>query len=287
MIHKPDFLIIGAMKAGTSSLHYYLSQHPDIRMSTPKEIHFFDEKNFSIEKIDKYCENFVKRKEEIVGTTPQSYSKTHKPNYENVPKRIKKYLPKIKLVYIVRDPIDRIYSHFKEQQSGGYHTSQNINDYLRDINNSHLLMTSRYFYQISNYLKYFSKSHIKVLTLEDLNKNPEKVLNQLFEFLDVDNLSIESLNLNIKNSSESKNRKEFVTARIPKPIKNIYRNLISERIREMVYKTFLRRLYIKKSISQASIDKSLEIKIKKILLDDSLMLEKAFNIDLPYIKSLK
>jgi len=195
---KPDFLIIGAMKCGTTSLHDYLGKHPEIFTTTPKEIHFFTENKFDEDKIEEYYINF-KSEKKIVGTSPQNYTKYHKPEFSGVAARLKHYLPNVKLIYLVRDPLKRIVSHYNESQESGSSPSVGLNETLFRDNNHHYIRTSEYYNQLSQYLPYFKKSQILILSLEDLQSNRLQVLNKVFNFLGVeelDNFSLFDYSLN-------------------------------------------------------------------------------------------
>ena len=193
----PNLLIIGAMKCGTSSLHDYLSLHPDIFMSTPKEIHFFTEMSYNSRSLSWY-KNHFKTDKKVIGTTPQSYTKCHHELYQGVPERIKKHLPNVKMIYIVRDPIKRYESHILES----YHCDppEDI-QYSKKSNN--YIKTGMYYMQIKEYLKYFKQEQIHILSLEDLQKNKLKELNKIFRFLEVDELTDQSMFDFISNNAES------------------------------------------------------------------------------------
>ena len=193
----PDFLVIGAMKCGTTSLHEYLSKHPDIFMSTPKELHFFDDANFDPAKIEWYKEQFRSDKK-ICGSSPQSYSKCHNKYYRGIPERLHQYMPDIKLIYIVRDPIKRITSHVIENYYG-----EPLHDVEYNIESGHYAKTSMYYMQLSAYLEYFPREQILILSLEDLTAERLKTMNETFRFLGVQELADDSLFDFVANSRES------------------------------------------------------------------------------------
>ncbi|MBX2959494.1 MAG: sulfotransferase domain-containing protein [Flavobacteriales bacterium] len=204
----PNLLIIGAMKAGTSSLHDYLSLHPDIYMSTPKEIHYYADADY-LTKTKEWYTSFFKTDKKIAGTTPQSYTKCHNKYYQHIPERIFKDTPDVKMIYIVRDPIKRYQSHIKESHFG---------DPKEDIRYSesidHYIKTSMYYMQINEYLKYFKLEQIHVLSLEDLATNKLTELNKIFLFLGVKELTNEQL-FNFKAN-------EFSNQNIPSSIRTSY-----------------------------------------------------------------
>ena len=115
---KVRIFIVGAPKAGTTSLHYYLNEHPEILMSSVKEPDFFLEKEIDdiglyygttrIETSDKYHNLFSDKKdEEIFGESSVSYL-----YYPEVPKRIKEYNTEAKIIIMLRNPVDRAFSHY-------------------------------------------------------------------------------------------------------------------------------------------------------------------------------
>lgn len=194
----PDFMIIGAMKSGTTSLHAYLGKHPDIFMSKTKEIHYFADEKYLNYDLQWYKNHFVSNKK-LVGTSPQNYTKRHHEFYKNIPERISKDIPKVKLIYILRDPIERYKSHILENYFG---ESKNI--ILNNINTKHFEKTGLYYYQLQEYLKYFDLSQIHILTMENLKNNRLQTLNNIFQFLGVEEVHDESQFDFISNTHEEK-----------------------------------------------------------------------------------
>lgn len=204
----PNLLIIGAMKCGTSSLHDYLSLHPDIFMSTPKEIHYYRDHLYNRYSLDWYKNFFITNKK-IIGTSPQSYTKFHHKDYQHIPERIKKNSPDIKMIYIVRDPIKRYTSHVYENLFGDTKKSIKYNQ-----ESEHYLKTGLYYLQISEYLKYFKREQIYILSLEDLIENKLAELNKIFEFLEVDKLTDETIFDFVSNNAELKSLPSIIKKNI-------------------------------------------------------------------------
>jgi hypothetical protein len=180
----PNLLIVGAHKCGTTSLHAYLDQHPEISMSTPKELNFFVDVMNWPKGFTWYERHF--RTNTIVGESSVLYSRY--PRGGGVPERIHRHLPDVKLIYIVRDPVDRVRSHFIEVRSE-LSERRAFETVLRTILTSpepgSYLDTSRYAFQLEQYEKHFSPDRILVLFLEDLVARPQDTLRRVFEFLGV------------------------------------------------------------------------------------------------------
>lgn len=252
----PDIIVIGAMKAGTTSLHSYLDKHPDIFMSVEKELNFFDEKSNWNKGLDWYKSNFNSEKK-IVGEASPVYTKRHIDT--GIAERIKETCPDVKLVYIIRDPIVRVLSHVAEYYySGGIETD--INQFILDeykkgtLADTHIVQTSMYYYQIEEYLKYFDKNQIHILSLEDLKSKRIETLNKLFSFIGVRELEDESLFDFQKNVSTEKKmfssfgnslRKSFLK-RIVKILfpKDLYSKFSKSKIIERVGKKDIEKMQI-------------------------------------------
>ena len=125
----PTFLIIGTMKGGTTSLHRYLRQHPEVFMPERKELNFFldeyagppidppEERNWS-RGITWYERQFAgAERERAVGEASANYSRY--PTYPGVAERIAEVVPKVKIIYLVRNPIDRVFSHYLHDVANG------------------------------------------------------------------------------------------------------------------------------------------------------------------------
>lgn len=177
----PDFLILGAMKSGTTTLHNHLDRNPGVFMSTPKEPNFFSIDEVYDRGTDWYRDLFADaRTDQICGEASPSY--TRFPRFAKTADRIATLLPNAKLVYIMRHPVDRFYSNYVFDRSYGHQDS--IRETLR--NRSYVLETSNYMLQIEKYLQNYSREQMLFLLLDDLEKNSQSVLDKLFDFLGVD-----------------------------------------------------------------------------------------------------
>ena len=160
----PDFIVIGAMKSGTTSLHHYLSCHPDIAMTTVKEPTFFTAEGNWDKGLDWYRKQFGSDGT-LRGEVSPDYTKF--PRHAGVPARMHATLPHAKLIYLVRDPIERLISHYVDAYSFR-RANGPLNEVLRDAEGRHYVACSKYFLQLEQYLPFYDFEQFLVVATEDL-----------------------------------------------------------------------------------------------------------------------
>lgn len=178
----PNFIIIGAMKCGTSSLYHYLKLHPQVGMSKIKEVDFFVKENNYDYGVGWYQSQF-KEGFDVYGEASPNYSKAH--YFEGVARRMHDLLPDVKLIYLVRDPIERIISHYTHNYSEG-REHRPIEKALQKLEDNHYVMCSKYYWQLEHYLEFFSKDQILVVPSSRLMDERRMALQEVFEFIGVD-----------------------------------------------------------------------------------------------------
>jgi hypothetical protein len=177
----PNLLVIGGLKCGTTSLHHYLNLHPEIEMSRPKELNFFvAELNWPLGG-DWYASHFDPGAA-VRGESSPHY--TNRPRFEGVADRIGSLLGEPRLIYVVRDPIDRMLSHYLHNVGGGYEERE-LTEALADPDSSYVAR-SRYAYQLEPFLDRFGSELIEVVTREELKRDRPATMARVFAFLDVD-----------------------------------------------------------------------------------------------------
>jgi hypothetical protein len=183
----PTFLIPGAMKAGTSSLAALLRQHPDIYLPE-REVHFFNV-DARYEKGMGHYETYFEGAAgaQAVGEKTPTYS------YQaNVPERIARHLPGVKLLWIFREPVSRAYSHYRFFVSMGKERQPFDRVLAREGQGRTTDFTMRYqdrsvyVTQVERYLQYFAREQMAFLLFEDLLHQPQQVLARTCAFLGVD-----------------------------------------------------------------------------------------------------
>lgn len=177
----PDWIIIGAMKAATSSLHRYLAEHPQVATSTPKELDFFVEPRYDRLGIDWYRRQFATPADAVVaGESSVNYTKCHE--MPGVAGRMHRHLPDVKLIYVLRDPVKRIESHWVHMVGSGKWRGD-FASAVADPETSDVVQTSRYWMQLSEYLEHYSPEQIKVMSYEAVSADPEGAVDEVLEFI--------------------------------------------------------------------------------------------------------
>lgn len=174
----PTFIVIGAQKCGTSALHAYLARHPEASVSRPKELDFFVRELNWNRGLDWYRDRFDAAKP-IRGESSPNY--TADPRYEGVPGRMAEVVPDAKLIFMVRDPIDRIRANW-------IHTYSNRVEH-RPLHEAALdpakpyVLRSRYHHQLSLFLEHYPRERVLVLDQRDLLANRRGTMRRVFAFL--------------------------------------------------------------------------------------------------------
>ena len=213
---KVDFFIVGAPKAGTTSLYYYLNEHPEIEMSTQKETDFFSDSAIQkqglyygenrINTLEKYHNLFPTTQEKKYGEASVSYL-----FYEDVPEKIKAYNSKGKIIIMLRNLVDRAFSHYLMDYRLGL-ISSTLEEVIecKSYNKKSKLFYQQYielglyFKQVKRYLEIFGSENIHIILYQDFKNDIEVVMKKVYHFLEVD------------SKFEPKVEKKYNTFSIPK-----------------------------------------------------------------------
>lgn len=178
----PNVIVIGAMKAGTTSMHAYLDVHPDVSVSTEKEMRFFSDPG-ALDWVGRYQSHFP------TGTRYRVESSPHYTKFPVIPgvvDRMADLVPDAKLIYLVRDPVERIVAEYVEQvQWHAIHGT--LEEELADATEpTHaLLASSRYATQLEEFLRRFPAEQVLVVDLADLGADVTGTMARTFAFLDL------------------------------------------------------------------------------------------------------
>jgi hypothetical protein len=177
----PNLIVIGGLICGTTSLHHYLNLHPEISMSRPKELNFFvAELNWPLG-TEWYAAHFDPSAA-VRGETSPHY--TDRPRLGGVAARMREVIPHARIIYMVRDPIDRMLSHYLHNLGGGY-DDRALPEALASEDSAYV-DRSRYAFQLEPYLDAFGRDRIEIVSREELKDARAATMRRLFDFLGVD-----------------------------------------------------------------------------------------------------
>jgi hypothetical protein len=206
----PDFLIIGAQKSGTTSLYRYLIQHPRIAPASAKELDFFSNDNFH-RGVDWYLSQFPPKEPGVLTGEASPYYMFH----PYAPRRILEFDPGIKLIVVMRNPVERTYSHYHHQVHA-YREMLSFEEALareeerlegeiarmKEDETYHskahrrfsYLAKSRYTEQLEVWFSLFPREQMLILNSEAMFRNPEPVLDAVTSFLGLPPLRLDAYN---------------------------------------------------------------------------------------------
>ncbi len=215
----PNLLIVGAAKSGTTSLHNYLNQHPDIFMSNPKEPHFLINTDIGVSRIPK---GIIDKKEyENLFSSAQSFKYRGESSvmYLSFPeiaiKNIKHYLgDNIKIIIMLRNPVDRAYSGYQHIKRYNMMKVLDFDEELkiseiRYNNNNNItpasrhLMLGKYYNQVKLYKKAFK--HVHVVIYDDYKSRFDNELDKIFKFLSIDSIPVDATTRHMQGGWEWRN----------------------------------------------------------------------------------
>lgn len=188
----PNLIVIGAMKCGTTALHRYLGLHPGIFMSSPKELNFFFGPEAAPEEDGGWHRGnwhrgagwYASRFDPAAPVRGESSPGYTSPDHPEAAERMARLLPEARLVYLVRDPVERAVSQYLHHRAEGTER-RGMREALLDPG-SHYLGRSRYLARLSPYLERFPRRNILVLSQEELLQRRRETLGRVFRFAGAD-----------------------------------------------------------------------------------------------------
>ena len=232
-VERLDFIVAGAQKSGTTALHYFLKKHPQIALPDRQEMHFFDDQEiFSRQPVDYELLHRHFRpiaRSTISGEVTPSYL-----YWEPAMERIANYNPRIKLVILLRNPIDRAFAHWNMQRF----KDREPLDFLAalkeepsrivkplSIESRRFAYADRGFYcvQLDRVFKFFPREQVHIAKFENFRDRKQEALDSIFDFLAVSRIrNIRDKDRNVvpyeraMTSDERKYLAEVFAAEIPK-----------------------------------------------------------------------
>jgi len=182
----PNFFLCGAPKAGTTSVYHYLDEHPNVFMSDPKETWFF--KSGNVGNLEHYSRTYFEGYdgERAVGEGTTAYM-----GHPEVPARIAQHIPDAKLIFLLRNPVERVYSQYWFRlQRGKFRPTTSFSEAIREQNDNALgvglIELGRYYRHLTHYEQHFDRSQMLVLLFRDLRENSKALMHDLYSFIGVD-----------------------------------------------------------------------------------------------------
>jgi Sulfotransferase domain len=219
-IERLDFILAGAQKSGTTALHYFLNKHPNINMGNQQEIHFFDDDAMFVSGAD--YEQLHKHYPLLAPSTLAGDCTPSYIYYEPVAERIWKYNPQIKLLILLRNPVDRAFAHWNMQRFKG-REPLDFFDAVREEQTRvvgappaearRFAYVDRGFYgrQLERLFKFFPREQVKVVKFEEFRERQRETLASIFSFLGCKPLrSVSSKDRNIVPYERAMNWEERV-----------------------------------------------------------------------------
>jgi len=232
----PRYVIIGAQKAGTSSLLQYLLHHPQVSAPLTKETHFFD--LHYRRGLRWYKGHFPLRcaregqPQELTGEATPYYL-----YHPLVPERVRRAYPNMKLIVLLRNPVTRAYSHYQHERRRGFETvpfdvalekeaarlrgaEKQISKTGVSFAHQHYSYLSRGIYvdQLRRWQEHFPKKQLLILKSEELFRRPQDILRSVFQFL-----GLTAVDLQISYKAHNQGRYEPMNASLRKRLEDFYR----------------------------------------------------------------
>ena len=193
MEHKIDLMIVGAQKAGTTSLNNYLNEHPYILGHPQTEFAYFtDDKMFKNNFEKEFTKHFTKGKYsdkvKIVAKNAGIYSS------ETAIKRLYEHNKKCKIIFILREPVARAFSSYSMEKSNGW-LDRDFSELRAIIDNNQIddvmyklfIKLGLYAEHLEIIYKYFPKEQVKIIFFEDLKSNSDKIVKEIYKWIGVSN----------------------------------------------------------------------------------------------------
>ena len=235
---EPGFIIVGSAKSGTTSLHALLGQHPGIHASTPKETNFFSYDEVHARGWQWYESCFAGLKDgQVAGEGSPTYS--DRTSYPRTAERMAAALPNAKLIYIVRDPVERLASHWRMLTRDDADTPSFKKALKSGKLRPFLAERSSYWFQISAFRDRYPDSQILVVFFEDFKQDPCRELNRCAAFVGVEAFAEISNPKRAYNSGEEmtggRSEKQALQAIRKLPLVDAAKKLIPEPLKEMLW----------------------------------------------------
>ena len=283
----PNLFIVGAAKSGTTSLHNYLHQHPDVFMCSPKEPHYLINQEIGINRIPVGITNFIVYTDLFSEGEDKKYRGESSVMYLMYPEIV---IPKIKdqfgedskIIIMLRNPVERAYSGFQHVKR--YNVKENYPEFKsawdisekRYFDYDEMTPASRYkelglyYKQVKSYLEQFKNVHI--IIYDDYKKDFQKEMNKVFDFLEIENMKVNDVERHMVGGWQWEDEK----------MKKLM-------IKKNPLKSFLKIIFPFKSLRQKirqKIQNRKTVKVKEVSSEDKKMLQDFYREDIKKLSEL-
>ena len=299
---KPNLFIVGQPKSGTTALHQFLGQHPEIYMSSIKEPHFFcadfhlesdraygKQRFFDFRNEAAYLQLFAKAKNvKIAGESSTNYL------YSQVAaEKIHNFNPDAKIIIILREPAKFIYSlhshyvKFTEENEPDFLTALALEDERRQeksfsprvISPSYLYYSQRvqYYQQVKRYCDRFDSKQIKVIIFEEFKSENDRIFREILEFLGVDaNFTPEYAAVNVNKEVKFKVINNLINSPL---VKNISKNLLSQEFNDFVRDNIVEK-FLWHQAPKTTISEDIKVQLMQEYSQEVVKISELLGVDL-------
>ncbi len=289
----PNFFLVGAAKAGTTSAYAYLSQHPQIFFPRIKEPHFFTQVK-TTQAQRRFVEVITDRAEYLrlfTGAHGFSVVGDASPSYlwhPEVPERIRARVPHAKVAIILRDPVERAHSHYLMDYREGIQDLSFYDALVRDMNrrekgwgiSSLYFELGQYAQQVKRYLTTFHPRQIRVFFFEDFRRDVKGALRKFLQFLDLDTALLDRIDMSRSHNSYAEPRNDLMRrlagAKIPRILGQ---TVVPRRAGQFIFERFFLR-----RASKPPIDPRARDLLRTLYEPDVAALEKTLGYPLPQLR---
>ena len=284
----PNFLIIGAMKSGTTALYYYLEQHPEIYMSPVKEPNYFssqEQENTADTVADiRAYQHLFRGASGTKAIGEASHSYLYEPR---AAAEIRRYIPEAKLIAILRNPIDRAYSHFLHMVRTG---TEPLDDFAQALQEEEVGMRKErvfqdyigrglYYDQLRRYFGTFPREQVRVYLYEDLSGAPINTVQDAFRFLKVEDAFVPDVSLRRNVSGHPKYKTLDALLRRQSRIKHAAKIYLPARMRWHLSKAF-DDLKTRNLVAPPAVEPEVRQQLKDTYREDIMKLQELIDRDL-------
>ncbi|MEL6930836.1 MAG: sulfotransferase, partial [Cyanobacteria bacterium J06600_6] len=260
-------LIIGSIKSGTTSLFNYLAEHPEVAPCKEKEPKFFSNPEIFARGFDFYQSlwSWDSSRHKIALEASPNYTRSTHQDLFNAAEKIaeiqRQETAEFKFIYLMRDPIERIESHYThleawQQEARVQPLSEGLDREIIDV--------SKYSMQLKEYYQRFPSENILLIDFEDLKQSPEAILKKVAEFLGIDpNYQFQALGKVYNNRSQRKkvvvpgwrkvrqtNLAYYIASRVPKQLKSLFHQVFSKQVKKEVILSESQNQYVASQLQE-------------------------------------